>query len=676
MAVTHIGNGTHVSNATTTTLALIAPTCIDDDILIAFIHSKSDQVVSVPSGDWTKIVEFVAGSTRITVAWKRAVLADSTATFNFTKPTDDNVLWHGIISGFRGAVKLGSPIDLTAPATQSNTSSDTVSYPDFDPTIRGHVILFGAYNNDLTTAGAVAGTNPTFANIVDVETSGGTDGSIFVYSGDSDGAAVGTRSHSTTSTDDAGSFVAVFSLIHDQTLAIDLATENDSAFDITPSLGSPITVALDLATENDSALDITVVNSNTIVALDLAVENDTALDITIVNGDTVIPLDLAVEDDTAFDITPVLAGTTVALDLAVENDIAFDITPFGPSVPIATEITLKRLHVSARYRYRFLLEFMGSSTTAGRTLTAMARWLDADEALIGSAITIFSREVLNADTPEIEVATLIPPPSARYLQIRLKKSATASTRFLIGRCEVTPFKESSTEHLARGIHIFEEFLGEGTADYEIGQYPWINFTQSGSVSLTKPSISSAVAGTWSETGVINIATSSSNGDGGGIQMGPCFMDLGPVGSEFRCKVKTLNTTQVHIWLGLWSNVTTFPDAALANNILGAGVVLRAGAGAANWHVISRNGVGNETDQDLGKPGNTTNWYDLGFIRTSDGIWPTVNGLMVGSEITTDIPGSGTVLRPVIGIISTSAASKEMQCDWYNIEVFCNRVLNH
>ena len=199
MPVTFVAAGALAGNATTTTLNVVAPTLRIDDIMLATILNKDNQVVTAPSG-WAKIVEFNnTTAQRATIAWKRAVSGDSGATFAFTKPTDNNILFCGVISAWRGCLTGATPIDATAPSTSANASSDTVTYATFDPAAICHVVAVGFYNEDNTTAGAIAGSDPSFVNRWDLEVPTGTDGSIFGYSGDSTGAATGARSHSTTS---------------------------------------------------------------------------------------------------------------------------------------------------------------------------------------------------------------------------------------------------------------------------------------------------------------------------------------------------------------------------------------------------------------------------------------------------------------------------------------------
>ena len=216
MAVAFRIAGALADNATTTTLPIVAPTTnvATDDIFVAVILGKDNQTITVPDGTWTKFVEVNnTANQRMTLAWKRVVPGDAGATFNFTKPTDNNILFCGVILCFSGCLTTATPIDATTPTTSANASSDTVTYADFNPAeTAAFVVAVGGYNNDLTTAGAISGTDPAFTNRLDVETNLGTDASIFAYTGSSSGAATGARSHSTTSTVDDVNLGILFGL--------------------------------------------------------------------------------------------------------------------------------------------------------------------------------------------------------------------------------------------------------------------------------------------------------------------------------------------------------------------------------------------------------------------------------------------------------------------------------
>jgi hypothetical protein len=208
--------------STITTLALVAPTVGNDDIMIAVLIGKDNIDHQAPDATWTEIGTQTNNTTAMTTShwWKRAVAADSGATFNFTKTTDNNIFFAGVITAWRGALKGETPIDTSTPTVSNNASSDTVTYATFTPTTPVSVVIIasGIYSEDNTTAGAIAGTNPTLTNRYDVETSTGADCSFFGFSGDSVGCeATGARSHTTTSTADAINQGWLFGIIEEPT---------------------------------------------------------------------------------------------------------------------------------------------------------------------------------------------------------------------------------------------------------------------------------------------------------------------------------------------------------------------------------------------------------------------------------------------------------------------------
>lgn len=239
MAVIFSAVGALAADASTTNLAITAPACAANDILIAAIQGKDNQVITAPAG-WTKFVELnnTTGQ-RITLAWKRAALADSGAVFTFTKPVDNDLLFCGVISAWSGCLDRECPIDTATPTTMvAATANETVSYASFTPEQSdAHVVAIGFYADDLTTAGAIAGTDPSFANHWDLETSTGTDASIFGYSGASSGAATGARSHVSASTADAINVGVLFGLVEraDVVWPYDTLQPNDFDADINPA---------------------------------------------------------------------------------------------------------------------------------------------------------------------------------------------------------------------------------------------------------------------------------------------------------------------------------------------------------------------------------------------------------------------------------------------------------
>lgn len=214
MPISFVAAGNIVGTVTLPQLSIVAPACVADDILIAAINAKDNQQWTAPSG-WTIFAEGNnTTAQRVTLAWKRAVTADSGATFVFTVPVDNNITYHGMISAWRGCITTGSPIDATAPTLSANASSDTVTYATFDSLqISAYIVAIGFYNDDVTTAGTIASTDPILTSRWDLEDATGTDASIFGASGASTGSDTGGRTQTTTSMTDAINTGVMFGLV-------------------------------------------------------------------------------------------------------------------------------------------------------------------------------------------------------------------------------------------------------------------------------------------------------------------------------------------------------------------------------------------------------------------------------------------------------------------------------
>lgn len=215
MAVSFVAAGPIAGTVTLPQLSLVAPTLSVDDIMVACINAKDNQVWTAPAG-WTKFVESNnTTAQRVTLAWKRAVAGDSGATFVFTVPVDNNITYAGVIAAWSGCITTATPIDATAPSVRLiAVAQDNVEYATFDPTeTAAFVVAVGFYNDDLTTAGAMSGNNPTFTNRWDLEDATGTDSSVFGYDAPSDGSPTLARQHTTTSMADAINVGVVFGLV-------------------------------------------------------------------------------------------------------------------------------------------------------------------------------------------------------------------------------------------------------------------------------------------------------------------------------------------------------------------------------------------------------------------------------------------------------------------------------
>ena len=143
MSVTYVGAGGLQTSATAATINITAPTCAADDILICalFLKSASAECVGQEPAGWASVDagSHSNGTNRVCLFWKRAVGGDSGASFTFGKDVDDNVLFAGIISAWRGALTSGNPFD-GSPSYSDNASGDTVTYATLDPSVAAHVL--------------------------------------------------------------------------------------------------------------------------------------------------------------------------------------------------------------------------------------------------------------------------------------------------------------------------------------------------------------------------------------------------------------------------------------------------------------------------------------------------------------------------------------------------------
>lgn len=206
MPITYQASGTGVAT-TTTTLALVAPTIVGNDVIFSQIISNNNTAVVAPAG-WNLISDTTnTAAMRSYLGWKRASDADSGATFNFT--VAGTTLSFGVLTAYRGVVLQGNP--HMGSSSSANISSDNVTYATLIPgsdsrpvAIPSFFVAFGYYNLNATTAGAFSGTDPTFTMRNDIETATGNTASLFTHDGPSlTQIATGSRTLVSASTVDA-----------------------------------------------------------------------------------------------------------------------------------------------------------------------------------------------------------------------------------------------------------------------------------------------------------------------------------------------------------------------------------------------------------------------------------------------------------------------------------------
>ena len=221
MAISFVAAGAIAVTITVTTQAITAPTLAANDIMIACLINRSGtaNVISAPDGTWTEIIQGTTaggvGNHQYAVFWKLASAGDSGASFTFTKATDDNVSFGGMISAWRGCV--ASPIDATpAGVTEAGADTENVSFPAFDPTETDVEVVFIAFygDNGTTFAAAMsADTNPDCTIRWDLEDNTGQDFSIACTSGMNDGSNIAARTWASNSGTNANNAGVVFALV-------------------------------------------------------------------------------------------------------------------------------------------------------------------------------------------------------------------------------------------------------------------------------------------------------------------------------------------------------------------------------------------------------------------------------------------------------------------------------
>jgi hypothetical protein len=206
MAITFVGAGAIAANATTASQSISChANTLTDDILICQLLSRDDvaNTISPPDGTWTEVFtqdnNDGGGSNeghQYAAFWKRATTGGAQS-FTFTKATDDNLCFAGVISAWRGCKTSGSPIDATAVGiTETTAQSANVSFPAFDPTSTTvHVVYLSYYNNETTGFSAAMSndTNPDCTIRYQLGTSEGSDCGLACTSGDNDGSSIASR---------------------------------------------------------------------------------------------------------------------------------------------------------------------------------------------------------------------------------------------------------------------------------------------------------------------------------------------------------------------------------------------------------------------------------------------------------------------------------------------------
>jgi hypothetical protein len=188
---------------------------------------------------------------------------------------------------------------------------------------------------------------------------------------------------------------------------------------------------------------------------------------------------------------------------------------------------------------------------------------------------------------------------------------------------------------------------------------------------------SAQLDTATEDGILRMLAGSTSGDGGTCNLPAGRLVAGcPAYMEFGAKVRVQATnTNITAWSGFADTAAGDWDTASATNAVGIRVI--AAGAAANWYGVVKDGAGagNESTVDLGYAADNT-WRFLGFRVTATGIqfceWDAADiyrrGLIredIGSEVTTNIP-TGSLYKVALGVLTTTAATRYAEVDWWGI----------
>lgn len=216
MAIAFVAAGSFATNTTVTTQAIVAPTLQAGDIMLACCYgaSTSENIISAPDGTWAEIQQsWNSGTQQHAIFWKLAAGGDSGASFTFSKATDNNLTFGGVISAWRGCA--ASPLDATAAGkTETTTNTDNVSFPAFNPTATTVEVLFVAFYGTSSTAFSAAmsnDTNPDCTTRFAVQESGLR--TITCTSGLNDGSNIAARTWASNSDSDKINTGVVFALV-------------------------------------------------------------------------------------------------------------------------------------------------------------------------------------------------------------------------------------------------------------------------------------------------------------------------------------------------------------------------------------------------------------------------------------------------------------------------------
>lgn len=202
---------------------VLASNNASDTLFAALINKGPTNTISPPDGTWTELCQgwidtsVTNGDFQYAVFWKFAT-ASGGGTFNFTKATDDNNLFAGVIWTHTGVSRAGgTPIDAAGYiATPTTAANANVSFAAYDPVgTQSEIFYLAFYGDDTTTFSAAmsADTNPDCTLRFDRENNAGTDASIAGTSGPTtDGSLIAARTWASGAGVAGGSVGVVFGI--------------------------------------------------------------------------------------------------------------------------------------------------------------------------------------------------------------------------------------------------------------------------------------------------------------------------------------------------------------------------------------------------------------------------------------------------------------------------------
>lgn len=222
-----------------------------------------------------------------------------------------------------------------------------------------------------------------------------------------------------------------------------------------------------------------------------------------------------------------------------------------------------------------------------------------------------------------------------------------------------------------GYALFDDFHWTPSSTTRPGILNWVQTTITTAPTYSSPN------GTQTALGIRQISTAATANTGGHIRSNETMWDGVPgIGGDWQSKCCiTSDTSTSVIWSGWSSSTTTTPITA--NNLHFIGIRSEDGA---NWQGVCKigSGAGNETVVDLGV--SPSDWTVLGFeVMDAGGGSPAIyfyrdflddrrqmRRLHIGGMVTTTIPSGTAMYASALGFVTTSAANRVAQIDFWSL----------